>query len=71
MKTFKQFLKEDSCSDLASALKSTKVTSYDGIDKLMKKVAKDHNITPKELHDKWMDKYNMTPDDWIKKKLNE
>jgi predicted chitinase len=67
-----QFLvNEDANSDLAQALKKTQTTSYDAIDSLMKKIAKQYNITAKELHDLWIKKYDQTPDDWIKAKLNE
>jgi predicted chitinase len=62
---------KDANLDLATELKQTKVTSYDAIDALMKKIAKQHNITAEELHDLWMKKYNQTPDDWIKAKLDE
>lgn len=62
---------EDANSDLASALTKTQATSYNAIDKLMQQIAKDHNMTAKELHDRWMKKYNETPDDWIKAKLDE
>jgi len=62
---------EDANSDLAAALTNAEVTSYDAIDALMKKIAKQHNITAKELHDLWIKKYGQTPDDWIKAKLNE
>jgi predicted chitinase len=64
-------VKEDANLDLAQALEKTQATSYDAIDSLMKKIAKQHNITAKELHDLWMKKYDQTPDDWIKAKLNE
>lgn len=40
---------------------------YDGIDRLMKRIAKENDITPDDLHDYWMDEYDETPDDWIKK----
>ena len=47
--------------------------NYDSIDKLMRKLAKDHGITPRELHDRFKAKHDMIPDDWIKKqmKINE
>jgi len=67
----KKRVSEDATSELASELKNTKATSYDAIDKLMKKIAKDYNITANELHDLWVKKYNETPDDWIKDKLSE
>lgn len=62
---------EDVTSDLATSLEKTKATSYNSIDSLMQKIAKDNNITAKELHNRWMKKYNKTPDDWIKEKLDE
>ncbi len=62
---------EDAISDLASELKKTEATSYDAIDAIMQKIAKDHNITAKELHNIWVKKYDEKPDDWIKDKLNE
>ena len=62
---------EDVTSDLAASLEKTKATSYDSIDSLMQKIAKEYNITAKELHNRWMKKYNKTPDDWIKEKLDE
>jgi ABC-type proline/glycine betaine transport system substrate-binding protein len=73
MKTLRQFLKEekDCCAELASALEKNKVTSYDGIDTIMQRIAKEHDMTPKALHNAWMKRYNKTPDDWIKDKLNE
>lgn len=40
---------------------------YAGIDRLMKRIARDHGITPDDLHDHWMRKYHETPDDWIKR----
>jgi ParB-like chromosome segregation protein Spo0J len=49
-------VKEDANLDLAQALEKTQATSYDAIDSLMKKIAKQHNITAKELHDLWMKK---------------
>lgn len=70
MLTFKQYLKEsDCCSELADSLTKTKATSYDAIDRIMKRIAKKYDITPKMLHNKWMRKYKTNPDDWIKNKL--
>ncbi|MEN6384998.1 MAG: glycoside hydrolase family 19 protein, partial [Phycisphaerales bacterium] len=58
-------------ADLADSLEKTKATSYNAIDSLMQRIAKENNITAKELHDRWIKKYGVTPDDWIKEKLNE
>lgn len=40
---------------------------WDAIDKIMKKVAAQHNISPDQLHDLWVDKFGEIPDKWIKK----
>ena len=62
------------CVDLKKALLKHRKTDYDSIDRMMTRVAKKHDITPKQLHDYWQDDYRMSPDDWIKlevKKLME
>jgi hypothetical protein len=59
------------CVDLKKALLKNKKTDYDSIDKMMKRIAKDHAITPKQLHDYWVADYKMTPDAWIKQKLDK
>ena len=43
--------------------------NYDSIDKLMRRLAKDHDITPRELHDRFKTKHKMIPDDWANKKM--
>ncbi len=60
-------------SNLEKGLVGLSDVSYNSIDKLMRKLAKDHEITPRELHDKFKAKHDMIPDDWIKKqmKINE
>ena len=60
-------------SNLEKGLMRLSDVSYDSIDKLMRKLAKDHRITPRELHDRFKAKHNMIPDDWAKKqmKINE
>jgi hypothetical protein len=42
-------------------------TDYHSIDKLMAHISEEFNIHPKKLHDDFVAKYHMTPDDWIKK----
>jgi hypothetical protein len=37
---------------------------------MMTRIAKDHHITPKQLHDYWVADYKVTPDTWIKKQLD-
>jgi methylphosphotriester-DNA--protein-cysteine methyltransferase len=41
---------------------------YDAIDHMMTTIAHKHDITPKKLHDLFVEKTGMIPDDWIKKK---
>ncbi len=45
--------------------------SYDSIDNLMRKIMKTHNLTAKELHNAFKNKYKKTPDDWIKEKMKK
>ena len=66
MKTFKQFIK-DPVSELKTAMLQKRKHNYDIIDEMMKKISKSHDISGQELHDKWIKKYKMTPDEWIKK----
>jgi len=43
-------------------------SNYTAIDHLMKYLAAKHKITPEELHDKFVNKHGMIPDEWIKHK---
>lgn len=58
------------CVELKKALLKNKKTDYDSIDRMMTRIAKDHHITPKQLHDYWVADYKVTPDTWIKKQLD-
>lgn len=72
MKTFREFLYEHcGCEDkavnqLENGLKKLGNTSYDSIDKLMRGIMKEHDMTAKQLHNAFVKKHNQTPDDWIK-----
>ena len=59
-----KLLKESAVVDLEKDLKNP--TSYDAIDHMMKSISKKHNISPKDLHDKFVKKHGKLPDDWIK-----
>lgn len=59
------------CVDLKKQLLKNKKTDYNSIDRMMKRIAKDHNITGKQLHDYWVADYKMTPDAWIKQELDK
>ncbi len=54
---------------LQAKLLYNKKTDYDSIDEMMTKVAQEQSITPKKLHDEWVDEYGVTPDTWIKRQL--
>ena len=69
-KSFTQPITEDAVSELESQLKKLNNTSYDSIDKLMRNIMKEHDMTAKELHSAFIKKHDKTPDDWIKG-LNE
>lgn len=47
--------------------------SWQSIDKLMRSICKEHNITPKELHKEFKKTHGMIPDDWLKeqRQVNE
>ena len=58
-------------TDLEKSLVKLNDVTYDSVDKLMKKVAKDNDISATELHHKFKVKHNMIPDDWIKTQMQE
>lgn len=72
MKTFREFLDEHcGCEDkavtqLENELKKLNSTSYDSIDKLMRGIMKEHDMSAKQLHNAFVKKHNQTPDNWIK-----
>jgi DNA-directed RNA polymerase subunit RPC12/RpoP len=45
--------------------------NYTNIDKMMQAVCKKHNLTGDELHNEFVEKHHMIPDDWIVKQLDE
>lgn len=52
--------------ELEEGLKKLNDTSYDSIDKLMRSIMKENDMTAKQLHNAFVDKHDKTPDDWIK-----
>lgn len=56
-------LTEDAVKDLEKDLKNPH--SYDAIDHMMKAISKKYNITPKKLHDLFVNKHGVIPDKWI------
>ena len=69
-KSFTQPITEDAVEELEDGLKKLDNTSYDSIDKLMRRIMKEHGMTAKELHNAFVSKHDKTPDSWIKD-LNE
>lgn len=66
-----EFITEDAVQDLEKMLLKSSDHSYDGIDQLMKVIAKNYSITPKNLHDLFVNHHGVTPDDWIKSKSKD
>ena len=59
--------KGDHVEELETRLDNTGERSWDGIDKIMKAIAKKHGISPKKLHDDFKAKNNQIPDEWVKR----
>ena len=49
------------------AIKDDEDKLYDMIDKMMTRIAKSHGISGQKLHDLWVKKYKLIPDEWILK----
>jgi hypothetical protein len=69
-KSLTQPINEDAVEELENRLKKLDNTSYDSIDKLMRNIMKEHDMTAKELHNAFVKKHDKTPDEWVKG-LNE
>ena len=61
-------LLEDAVAELVKDLKHP--GSYDAIDHMMQTIARKHKITAKELHNRFVKKYGIIPDDYIKESIN-
>jgi hypothetical protein len=57
--------------ELENGLLKLSSISYDSIDNLMRKIMKRYDLTAKELHNSFKNKYKKTPDDWIKGKMKK
>jgi len=67
----REYISESAADELATRLPSLEKHNYNTIDKLMRKIAAKHRITGDLLHDMFVKKFDSTPDDWIKNKLDE
>ena len=65
-------MKEDTTSEkdplqhLEDRLNKAGDTSHNAIDKIMRDVANDFDMKVQDLHDKWVSKYKITPDQYVK-----
>jgi len=66
-----EFINESAVKELAHRLPSLSKHNYDIIDTLVRKVAYKHKLTGQALSNLFSKKYNKTPSDWIKSKLDE
>ena len=56
--------------ELEEGLLKLEDTSWQSIDKLMRGIARDHDMTPKELHKEFKSQHDgMIPDDWVKEQV--
>ncbi len=80
-KIFEAFLFNETPRVEQSAIKAVKVletelvnlksTSYKSIDRLMRGISAEYNITPTKLHNQFKEKHNLIPDDWVKQQKEE
>jgi hypothetical protein len=59
---------KDPVSVLEKELLSLEDISYSSIDKLMRTICEKYDVTPRKLHDDFVKKHKMIPDEWVKSK---
>jgi len=64
-------MNEDYVKELEDGLVKMDYPSYDEVDKLMCKIAKENDIDTTTLHMAFKTKHLMVPDDWAKRKMME
>jgi hypothetical protein len=62
------FAKGGAVTSLENNLPKLQNPDYKSIDELMTEISKRHKTAPKKLHDDFVEKHRMTPDNWIKRK---
>ena len=70
-KVTKESFNEDYVKELEDGLVKMDYPTYDEVDELMKKIAKDNGIDTTVLHMAFKTKHLMVPDDWAKKQMLE
>jgi uncharacterized protein YjaZ len=66
-----RLVSETAVNELAKKLPSLEKHDYNVIDSLVKQIGNKHNITNQALQDLFLRKYQSTPIDWIRNKLDE
>lgn len=56
---------------LETELVNLKNASYKSINRLMRGISAEYNITPTKLHNQFKEKHNLIPDDWVKQQKEE
>ena len=68
---FGEVLSESAIHKLARKLPSLEKHDYTTLDRLLKTVAKQHNLTGRALHDLFVKKFHIAPSQWSKDKIDE
>ena len=63
-KLFREYYEEVNVPlmELVIVLKDMEDISYESIDKVMRSISKKHDITPKKLHDDFVERFGVIPD---------
>ncbi|QIN96834.1 hypothetical protein [Synechococcus phage S-N03] len=59
--------KEDYVDELEVRLECSGEKSWEGIDSIMKSIARKHGISTRKLHDAFKKKHNQVPDEWVRR----
>jgi hypothetical protein len=59
--------KEEYVDELEVRLDHSGEKSWEGIDSIMKSIARKHGISARKLHDAFKKKHNQVPDDWVRR----
>jgi hypothetical protein len=69
-KKFKD-VKEDAVTDLQRGITELPDASYANIDRVMRGIMKTRKMSAKQLHNRFVNKHNQTPDTWAKRNMKE
>jgi hypothetical protein len=71
IKSTKKIKTKNAVDILEKKLVSLKDTSYESIDKLMRSICAEFDISTQKLHDDFVKKHKMIPDEWVEKNKKE